>query len=306
MGKTIAIAGGTGFIGSYVAKFLLKDGYRVLISSRNPERVSERLKEFDVFKWDPETENFPVEVVQRADVLINLIGETISQRWTEKVKEKLRSSRIDSTRKIVEAFSKVDSLGKTFISASAIGIYGGKRDEILTESSSYGDDFLSKLCIDWENEAKRASEFGVRTVILRIGIVIGENGGFLARLTPIFKLGLGGKIGDGKMWMSWVHIEDLVRVIKFAIENETVSGVYNVVSPNPVTNEEFTRTFAKVLNRPAFLPVPKFALKVLFGSELTEVALTSSQRVKPERLLELGFEFKYSDIETALKSLFLK
>lgn len=306
MSKTIAIAGGTGFIGSYVAKFLLKDGYKVLISSRDPIKVSDRFKEFEVFRWDPTTEDFPIEVIQRADVLINLIGETISQRWTKEVRERLRSSRINSTRKIVEAFSKVNSSGKTFISASAIGIYGNRKGEILTENSSFGDDFLSKLCIDWESEAMKAEEFGVRTVILRIGIVLGERGGFLAKLTPIFKLGLGGKIADGKMWMSWVHIEDLARVIKFAIEDRAVSGVYNVVSPNPVTNEEFTKSFAKVLNRPAFLPVPKFALKVLFGNELTEVALTSSQRVKPERLLELGFQFKYSDVETALKSLFSK
>ncbi|MFN3135114.1 MAG: TIGR01777 family oxidoreductase [Candidatus Kryptonium sp.] len=302
--KTIAIAGGTGFIGSYIAKFLFKDGYQVLISSRNPEKVSDRLKEFEVFRWNPELEDFPVDVVQRADVLINLIGETISQRWTRKVKEKLRSSRINSTRKIVEVFSKVNSSGKTFISASATGIYGSRRDEMLTESSSYGDDFLSKLCIDWEDEAKKANEFGVRTVILRIGIVLGEKGGFLAKLLPVFRLGFGGKIGDGKMWMSWIHIEDLARVVKFAIENENIRGVYNVVSPNPVTNEEFTKLFAKTLNRPAFLPVPKFALKVLFGSELTEVALTSSQKVKPEKLLESGFKFKYSDIETALRSLF--
>lgn len=302
MSKTITIAGGTGFIGSYVANFLSKDGHKILISSRNPER----LKAFEGFSWNPDFEDFPVDVAQRSDVIINLVGETISQRWTKKVKERLRSSRINSTRKIVDAFSKINPAGKIFISASATGFYGSKRDEILTENSEAGDDFLAQLCKDWESEAKKAEEFGIRTIILRIGIVIGEGGGFLAKLTPLFKLGLGGKIADGRMWMSWVHIEDLARVVKFGIENENVRGIYNVVSPNPVTNEEFTKTFAKVLNRPSFFPVPKFGLKILFGKELTEIALTASQRVKPERLIEAGFEFKYPDIETALKSLFEK
>ncbi|MCS7229060.1 MAG: TIGR01777 family oxidoreductase [Candidatus Kryptonium sp.] len=306
MNKTITIAGGTGFVGSYVANFLSEAGYKILISSRNPEKASAKLSKFEVFKWDPEKEEFPRDVLERSDVVINLIGETIAQRWTKKVKEKLVSSRVNSTRKIVEAFAKVNSSGKTFISASATGFYGSKREEVLTEDSSPGDDFLAKLAINWESEAKKAEELGVRTVILRIGIVLGKNGGFLARLTPIFKLGLGGKIGNGKMWMSWIHLEDLARVVKFAIENENVRGVYNVVSPNPVTNEEFTKKFAKVLKRPAFLPVPEFGLKVLFGKDLTEVALTSSQRVKPERLIQSGFEFKYPDIEAALVSLFKK
>jgi len=236
--------------------------------------------------------------------VINFLGETISQRWTQKVKERLRSSRIDSTRKIAEAFSKVDSNGKVFISASATGIYGSKRDDVLDEDSNPGDDFLAKLCIDWENEARKVEDTGARVVILRIGIVLGKGGGFLARLTPLFKLGLGGKISNGKAWMSWVHIDDLAKVVKFAIENDGVRGVYNVVSPNPVTNEEFTRTFAKVLKRPAIFTVPKFALKILFGKELTEIALISSQKVQPKRLTEAGFKFQYEDIESALRSLF--
>ncbi len=304
MPKTIAIAGGTGFLGSYVAELLHNDGYKILISTRNPEKISDKFKKFEIFRWNPQTEDFPTDVIQKSDVVINFLGETISQRWTQKVKERLRSSRIDSTRKIAEAFSKVDSNGKVFISASAIGIYGSRHDEVLTEDSNFGDDFLAKLCIDWESEAKKVENTGARVVILRIGVVLGKNGGFLARLTPIFKLGLGGKISDGKALMSWVHIDDLAKVVKFAIENDNVRGVYNVVSPNPVTNEEFTRTFAKVLKRPAIFPVPKFALKILFGKELTEIALTSSQKVQPKRLTEAGFKFQYEDIESALRSLF--
>ncbi len=304
MSKIVAIAGGTGFIGSYVAELLRKDGYKILISSRNPEKVRDRFKNFEIFKWNPEVQEFPIEILQRSDAVLNFVGETISQRWTQEVKERLRSSRINSTRNIVSAFSKVNTTGKVFISASAVGIYGSKRDEILTEESTFGDDFLAKLCIDWESEAKRAEEFGIRVVILRIGIVLGKGGGFLARLTPLFKLGLGGKISDGKAWLSWIHIDDLARIVKFAIENENVHGIYNAVSPNPVTNEEFTRTFAKILKRPAFFTVPKFGLKLLFGSELTDVALTASQRVKPERLISAGFKFNYEDIESALRSLF--
>ncbi len=304
MGKTIAIAGGTGFLGSYVAESLYNDGYKILISTRNPEKLSDKFKKFEIFRWNPQTEEFPIDVVQKSDVVINFLGENISQRWTQKVKERLRSSRIDSTRKIAEAFSKVNSSGKVFISASAIGIYGSKRDDIIDENSNFGDDFLARLCVDWENEARKAENTGARLVILRIGIVLGKGGGFLARLTPLFKLGLGGKISDGKAWISWVHIDDIAKVVKFAIENENVRGVYNVVAPNPVTNEEFTKTFAKVLRRPAIFTVPKFALKILFGKELTEVALTSSLKVKPKRLTEAGFKFQYEDIESALKSLF--
>ncbi|CUU07134.1 hypothetical protein JGI1_01704 [Candidatus Thermokryptus mobilis] len=306
MQKTISIAGGTGFIGRHLAEELSRSGYNVLISSRNPDKVPDEFKKFEVFKWNPQTEDFPIEIIERSDAVLNFIGENISKRWTENVKKRLRESRIFSTRKIVDAFSKVDSRGKLFVSASAIGIYGSKRDGLIDENSSYGDDFLAQLCIDWESEAERAKDYGVRVAILRIGIVLGRDGGFLARLIPLFKLGLGGKIGDGKAWLSWVHIDDLVSAVKFAIENENISGVYNVVSPNPVTNEEFTKIFAKVLRRPALFPVPIFGLKILFGKELTDVALTSSVRVKPSRLLEAGFEFKYAEIETALKDLFKK
>ncbi len=304
MTKKITIAGGTGFIGSYVAELLHKDGYQILISSRSPEKVSPRLKKFEIFKWNPDVQEYPIEILQRSDVVLNFIGETISQRWTQKVKERLRNSRINSTRNIVNAFSRVNTTGKVFISASAVGIYGNRGEKILSEESTVGDDFLAKLCIDWENEAKKAEDFGVRVVILRIGIVLGKGGGFLARLTPLFKLGLGGKISDGKAWLSWIHIDDIARIVKFAIEKENVRGIYNAVSPNPVTNEEFTKTFAKVLKRPAFFTVPKFGLKLLFGSELTDIALTASQRVKPERLMNAGFKFNYEDIESALRSLF--
>jgi uncharacterized protein (TIGR01777 family) len=306
MQKTISIAGGTGFIGRHLSEELLKDGYKVLISSRNPDRVRDEFKNFEIFKWNPLTEDFPAEIIERSDVVLNFIGENISKRWTEDVKRKLRESRIISTRKIVNSFSRVDSKGKLFISASAIGIYGSKRDELLDENSSLGDDFLAQLCRDWEAEARKAEQYGVRVAILRIGIVLGKNGGFLARLYPLFKLGLGGKIGDGRAWMSWIHIDDLARVVKFGVENENFTGVYNVVSPKPVTNEEFTKIFAKVLKRPAILPVPVFALKILFGKELTEIALTSSIRVKPARLLEARFEFKYPEIELALRDLFKK
>ncbi len=302
----IAIAGGTGFIGSYIAESLYKKGYKVLISSRNPKKVSEKFGKFEIFKWNSESDDFPSDVIKASDIVINLVGENISQRWTERVKEKLRSSRINSTRKIVEAFSAVNTSGKVFISASAVGIYGNRGDELLDEGSSFGDDFLAKLCVDWENEAMKAEKYGARVVILRIGIVLGKSGGFLAKLEPLFKLGLGGKISDGKAWISWIHIDDLARIIEFAIENENVKGAYNAVAPEPVTNEDFTKTFAKVLKRPAILPVPKFGLKILFGKELTEVALTASQRVKPTKLIESGFIFQYEDIESALKSLYSK
>jgi len=226
-------------------------------------------------------------VLPPCDAVVNLAGEPVAQRWTAEARERIRSSRVDGTRRLVDALQK--NPPKVLVSASAIGYYGSRGDEILTEASAPGDDFLAKVCVDWEREAMRAEEFGVRVVRVRIGVVLGP-GGALAKMLPIFKLGLGGPIADGKHWMSWIHIDDMVRLIEFAIENP-VTGAINAVAPNPVTNAEFTRELARAIHRPAIFPVPKLALKALYG-EMASI-LWASQRVTPAVASNTGFNFRY-------------
>jgi len=233
-----------------------------------------------------ETVNLPA-----CDAVVHLAGEPVAQRWTAEVRERIRSSRVEGTRRLVDAMAKDPP--SVLVSASATGYYGSRGDEILTESSAPGDDFLGQLAVEWEREAMRAEEFGVRVVRLRIGIVLGR-GGALAKMLPIFRLGLGGPIGMGRHWMSWVHIDDLARLIEFAVVNP-VRGAVNAVAPNPVTNAEFTREFAKALHRPAVFPVPRLALRVLYG-EMASI-LWASMRVSPEAALRAGFVFRRPNIQ---------
>jgi uncharacterized protein (TIGR01777 family) len=229
-------------------------------------------------------------VLPPCDAVVHLAGEPVAQRWTGAAKERIRTSRVDGTRRLVDAMRA--NPPKTLVSASAVGYYGSRGDEILTESSQPGDDFLAKLAIEWEREALRAKEFGVRVVILRIGIVLGP-GGALAKMLPIFKLGLGGPIAGGRHWMPWIQIDDLVRLIHFALANE-VRGPLNATAPNPVTNAEFTRGLARFVHRPAIFPVPKVALKILYG-EMAQI-LWASQRAIPEAALAAGFRFDVRDL----------
>lgn len=222
------------------------------------------------------------------DAVVNLAGEPVAQRWTPAVKERIRASRIEGTRKLVEAMRA--NPPKVLVSTSAVGYYGDRGDEILTEASPPGDDFLSKLAVDWEREAWRAEEFGVRVVVLRIGFVLGP-GGALAKMLPIFKLGLGGSIGDGRHWMPWIAIDDLVRLIEFAIQNE-VRGPLNATAPNPVTNREFTRELARFVHRPAIFRVPRIALRAMYG-EMAKI-LWASQRAVPK---DIGFQFRWKRLQ---------
>ncbi|MBZ5604850.1 MAG: TIGR01777 family oxidoreductase [Acidobacteriia bacterium] len=237
-------------------------------------------------------------VLPPCDAVVNLAGEPVAQRWTAAAREKIRSSRVDGTRRLVEAMRK--NPPKVLVSASAIGYYGSRGDDVLTESSAPGDDFLAKVCIEWEREAMRAEEFGVRVVILRIGVVLGPGGGALAKMLPIFRLGLGGPIADGRHWMSWIHIDDMVRLIEFALENP-IRGVLNATAPNPVTNAEFTRELARVVHRPAIFPVPKFVLRMLYG-EMASI-LWASQRVLPEAANLAGFDFRFREVGSAFSTI---
>ena len=232
------------------------------------------------------------------DAVIHLAGEPVAQRWTPQVRERIRTSRVEGTRAVVEALR--ENPPKVLISASAMGYYGSRGDEVLLETSAPGDDFLARVGMEWERGAFAAERFGVRVVAPRISMVLGRDGGALAKMLTPFRLGIGGRLGSGEQWVSWIHIADLTEMVAFALEHE-VRGPINAAAPNPVTNAQFTRELARALHRPAIFPAPRFALKALFG-EMAEVVL-ASQRVAPDAAVRAGFSFRFPDLAAALKDL---
>ncbi len=282
----VSILGSTGFIGSFLRDFLEKNNYEVIPLGRSDLANKELLKS----------------KLMITDTLINLAGAPISKKWTEKYKKVLYSSRIDTTRTLFETLKDLDKRPKSYFSASAIGIYDPFYDGIQDEESyKYGDNFLSRLCIDWEKEALRFKELGIRVVIFRLGVVLGKGGGAMAKIIPLFKQGVGGKIGSGDQGCPWIHIEDVAHAFLWAMENEKATGIYNLCSPDITTNERFTQTLASLLKRPAVLKIPEFVLKIKFGEGA--IALTAGPKVMPTRLLKEGFEIKYKDLKEALKNI---
>ena len=293
----ILISGGSGLIGTATSAALQGNGHSVV----RLVRPGKGAKAGDV-QWDPMRATVDVAGLEGVDVVIHLSGAGIADgRWTEARKQILRSSRIDTTRVLVDSLSRLKQKPRVLIVASAIGYYGSRGDEILTESSAIGTDFLALLCRDWEAEASRAAAMGIRTVMLRFGVVLSGKGGALPKMLTPFKLGVGGRLGDGQQWMSWIAIEDVVGIIRHAIANEQVSGPVNVVAPNPVRNAEFTRLLAAMLHRPAIFPAPAFVLRLAMG-EMADAVLLSSDRVKPERMLEAGYKFRFEILEPALRA----
>ena len=296
MNMKILITGASGLIGTALQKSFAEKGYETLLAARSKPKKSNEIQ------WDTE-KGFADDDLPRLDALdaiVHLAGENIAGRWTDEKKRRLMDSRVDGTRNIVETIDKLKNKPKVLINASAIGVYGDRADEILTETSAAGDNFLAEIGKNWEAEAVKAENFGVRVVRLRIGIVLAKDGGALAQMLTPFKFGLGGTIGSGKQWMSWIALEDAVRIVNFALENENLSGAINVVAPNPATNEEFTDTLGATLHRPTFLPLPAFAVNLAFG-EMGNALLLDSTRVVPKRLEEYGFEFKFPDLKAALE-----
>jgi len=289
------VSGGTGFIGRQIVNDLLAQGHYAGVYSRRPGDAARTA--IATYRWDPMDGEPPVDSVHDMDAVIHLAGERIDQRWNPEVKEKIRASRVDGTRRLVDAISKARHKPKVLICASGIGAYGNRGDEILTEQSSLGKGFLADVCRSWEAEADRAAWFGVRVVKIRIGFVLGRNGGAMKRLVPLFSFCLGGTLGSGKQWMPWVHVEDVSRLFIWAAENE-VSGVFNAVSPNPARNKDFTKALGSALHRPTILPTPGFAIKALLG-ELGAHVL-DSVRVVPEAALKAGFQFKFPNLDGAL------
>jgi len=288
----IVISGGTGFIGQNLTNFFISKGYEVVILTRNESTVKGDVK---YIKWEP-AEGKVSEKIEDVDVVINLAGFSIAaKRWSKPVKKELENSRIQSTKTIVKYLPEMGA--KTFISASAVGYYGFRGDEIIDETFDHGNDFLSMLAANWENATKGAiSEY---TSILRFGVVIGENGGILQRfLTPV-KYGLSKRIGTGKQWISWVDIDDVINSINYILEKK-MSGVYNVTSPNPERNEDFMSTISDIVKRKQIISVPSFAIKILLG-EMGEALILNGQRAIPKRLMDSGYVFKYPSLRSSLE-----
>lgn len=291
----ILICGASGLIGKALTTTLEAKGCELLLAGRK-EPQDERQT-----KWTIEDGFAEAERLEGLDAVIHLAGESVSAlRWTDEKKAAIRSSRVDGTRSVVDALAKLKSRPKVLISGSAVGFYGDRDDEILSESSTAGDNFLAQTCREWEAESRRAEDAGIRTVLLRTGIVLSKDGGALATMLLPFKMGVGGVIGDGKQWMSWISLDDEIRAIEFVLEHEEVRGAVNLVSPNPVTNQEFTAALGEVLYRPTFIPLPEFAVSMLLG-EMGDELLLSSTRVVPARLEQLGFEWQFPDLKPALE-----
>lgn len=295
----VLVTGSTGLVGTAVGNELAREGHTLCRLIRPVSTVAGGAKEgFDV-AWNPATGQLGGAGVG-ADAVVNLAGASIAGgRWTKARKQLLRTSRIDTTRALVGALAKMNARPRVLVSASAIGIYGDRGDERLTEESEPGTDFLAGLAQDWEAEALKAEALGIRVVLTRFGIVLARHGGALAKMLLPFKLGVGGSLGSGKQWMSWITLEDVVGAVRFAIENGSVRGAVNVVAPQPVQNAEFTQALAKALRRPGLFPAPAFVLRLALG-EMADALLLSSQRVSTQKLQGLGYQFRFPELPSAL------
>jgi uncharacterized protein len=295
------VTGATGFVGPHLLALL----ERPVVLSRNAESAKKSLAKFNVtaFDWNPIAELPPREAFNGIDTVFHLAGDPVAEgRWTEDKKRKIRDSRVLGTRHLVQTLRELSERPKVLVSASAVGWYGSRGDEVLDESAPPADDFLAEVCVGWEREAMAAAELGVRVVCIRTGIALGREGGALKQMITPFKLCVGGPLGNGKQWMPWIHIDDLARLYLHAAETPSATGPMNGSAPNPVTNREFTKALAAALHRPAFLPAPYFALRLVFG-EIAD-AMFSSLRVVPKQTLATGFEFRYSEINSAMREIF--
>lgn len=290
----VLIAGASGLVGSALIPVLGAEGAEVTRLVRTTAGAGE-------IEWHPNNDQIDATKLEGFDAIINFAGENIAGgRWTDEQKRKIHDSRVNGTHLLSEAMAKLKQPPKVFLCASATGIYGDRGDEILDEQSDSGGGFLAGVCREWEQAAEPATAAGVRTVNLRFGPILAREGGMLAKLLTPFKMGMGGKVGSGKQYISWVAIDDAVGAIKLALNDESIRGPLNIVSPHPVTNEEFTKTLGHVLSRPTALAMPAFAVRLAFGEMADEMLLTS-QRVIPKRLSDVGYEFEYPELERALK-----
>jgi uncharacterized protein (TIGR01777 family) len=294
----IALTGASGFIGRRLISRLVLDGHSVHALGRRRPSGSPAIS-FSV--WDArEGGAVPAEALRDAKAIVHLAGEPVAQRWNTDVKTRIMESRVQGTKAIVDAVAASRDRPETLVCASAIGFYGDRGEEILDEASSPGTGFLPEVCLAWEREARAAGNLGLRVVMVRIGIVLGKEGGALKKMLPPFRMGIGGPIASGQQWMSWIHVEDLVEIILFALGREQVFGPVNATAPNPVRNKEFSKALGVALGRPAILPTPAFALKMMLGEAASVVV--ASQRVVPAVLERTGFTFRYSEVADALRN----
>ncbi len=299
----IALTGATGLIGTALCENLLRDGHQVVALGRDPEKIRARLSGVEAVQWETTAGPPPAEALETVDAVVNLAGESIaSSRWTTSRKQAIRDSRVQGTRHLRKALAASDAKPAVLVNGSAIGFYGDRGEQQLDERSDPGSGFLSDVCRQWEAEALEAESEGIRVVLLRTGIVLSAEGGALQKMLPPFKMFAGGPLGSGKQWMSWIHLADEVGLIREAISNPELSGSLNATSPDPRTNAEFSRALGKALGRPAVLPAPGFALKLLLG-EMAQALLLEGQRVYPQKALDAGFRFQFPKLEEALADL---
>jgi uncharacterized protein (TIGR01777 family) len=294
----ILVGGSHGLIGEPLVNSLERGGHEVFRLVRREARPGAR-----EIEWHPDRLIIDAPALEGCDVIINLAGDGIADgRWSEEKKHRIRDSRVNGTKLLSEAMSKLARRPKTFICASAIGFYGDRGDEVVDENSTPGKGFLAGVCRAWEQATEPAEQAGIRVVKLRLGVVLTKDGGIMGSMLRPFKLGLGGKVGSGKQYISWVAMEDAVAAANFILANEALRGAINVASPCPVTNEEFTKTLGRVLSRPTFMTMPAFAARLAFG-EMADEMMLSSTRVEPKRLKEVGYQFQYAKLEDALRHL---
>jgi len=289
----ILVSGSHGLVGKALIGSLTSDGHEIVRLVRGkPSGAAE-------IEWHPNQEKIDTSSLEGIDAVVHLAGESIaSGRWTDEKKRAIRDSRVKGTTLLSDALARLSRPPSVFVSASAIGYYGNRGDELLTEKSAPGDDFLAGVCVEWENATIPAIEKGIRTVHARFGIILDANDGALGKMLTPFRMGIGGRIGDGKQWMSWIHIEDVVNGLKSLISDSSVNGPVNFVAPNPVTNAEFTKTLGRVLSKPTLFPIPAFGVRLAFG-EMADALLLSSAKVKPDVLQH----FAYPTLDSALRHL---
>jgi uncharacterized protein (TIGR01777 family) len=296
----ILIGGSSGLVGTALIKSLEAEGHEIFRLVRHAPNSRTEVE------WSPDRYSIALARIEGFDAVVNLAGESIADgRWTDEKKRKIRESRVKGTKLLGDALANLTTPPKTFICASAIGYYGNRGDEILTEESAPGDDFLAEVCAEWEKATALATEKGIRVVNARFGIILDTAGGALKKMLPPFRAGLGGRIGNGRQWMSWITLDDVIGGLNFALANNSVHGPVNFVAPSPVTNAEFTKTLGKVLSRPTFFPIPKFGVRLAFG-EMGEALLLGSQRVAPKSLTRAGYEFQSLKLEPALQAVLQK
>jgi len=303
----VIITGGTGLIGSNLAQDLIEDGYELIVLSRNPENVKGLPAGVQVVGWDARTAKGWGELADNAFAIVNLAGASLAGEgffptpWTDERKKLIVQSRLDAGKAVLEAIEAAENKPKVLVQSSAIGYYSARGDEDLDEESRPGNDFLADVCKQWEAVTRPAEDMGVRRVVIRTGVVLTLEGGAFTRLLLPFKLFAGGPMGSGRQYLSWIHITDEIRAIRFLMENEQAQGVFNLTAPAPKRSKTFARVLGGIMKRPGFIPVPAFALKLMFGEVATVVV--DGQKVYPRNLQELGFEYKYAELEPALRDL---